>query len=69
MKGVYFFDLATHFEGWLHQTLLAELWTAQDERGVCIEIQTRNPVKDTRYNIGTLSKTLVGFIKINKKYF
>lgn len=48
MKGVYFINLATHFEGWLHQTLLAELWMARDEIGVCIEIQTHNPVINTR---------------------
>lgn len=35
----------TYFEGWLHQTRWAELWTAQDERGVYIEIQTHSPVK------------------------
>lgn len=36
---------ATYFEDWLHQTRWAELWTAQDEIGVYIEIQTHSPVK------------------------
>lgn len=52
--GVYIWKLEfTHFGGWLHQTLLAEPWMARDERGVCIEIQTHNPVINTTQNIWT----------------
>lgn len=43
--GLPYNTCVTYFEGWLHQTLWAELWTAQDERGVYIEIQTHSPVK------------------------
>lgn len=61
---------ATYFEGWLHQTRWAELWTAQDEKGVCIEIQTHNPVKLTRHNILTLLlNTLVCSKEISKVVF